>query len=92
MREIWKFFTGKEIPVCLEGAKGLHLMAKRRPDGSLTILVNNMRGGAVGPFTVHHRGSSRILALPAYGCQMLQVVDAECVIESDKKADGLPAW
>jgi hypothetical protein len=52
-------------------------MAKRRPDGSLAILVNNLRGGAVGPFTLSVSGTSRLLALPAYGCRILQVNTAE---------------
>ena len=77
VRAIWKFFTGKEIPVCVEGAKGLHLMAKHCPDGSLAVLVNNLRGGAIGPFTLSVFGTSRLLALPAYGCRMLQVNVAE---------------
>ena len=77
VRAIWKFFTGKEIPVCIEGAKGLHLMAKRRPDGSMAVLVNNLRGGAVGPFTLSVSGTSRRLALPAYGFRILHANVAE---------------
>jgi hypothetical protein len=52
-------------------------MAKRCPDGSLAVLVNNMRGGAVGPFSLSVSGTARRLALPAYGCRMLQVNVAE---------------
>ena len=73
VREIWRFFTGKHIPVCLAGARGVHLIAKRRPDGSLAVLANNMRGGAVGPFTVNVPGASYDMALPAYGCRTLKV-------------------
>ena len=77
VREIWRFFTGEEIPVCIEGAKGVHLLAKRRPDGSLAVLVNNMRSGAVGPFSVFVSSTSRKMALAAYGCRILQVDSAE---------------
>ena len=77
VRAIWKFFTGKEIPIYVEGAKGLHLLAKRRPDGSMAVLVNNLRGGAVGPFALSVSGTLRLLALLAYGCRILQVNDAE---------------
>ena len=73
VREIWKFFTGKDIPVCLAGARCVHLIAKRRPDGSLVVLANNTRGGAVGPFAVNVPGASYGMALPAYGCRTLQV-------------------
>lgn len=73
VREIWRFFTGKDIPVCLAGARGVHLMAKRRPDGSLVVLANNTRGGAVGPFAVNILGASYGMALPAYGCRTLHV-------------------
>ena len=73
VREIWRFFTGKDIPVCIAGARGVHLIAKRRPDGSLAVLANNTRGGAVGPFTVNVPGASYDMALPAYGCRTLQV-------------------
>jgi hypothetical protein len=64
--EIWRFFTGEEIPVRIEGARGVHLLAKRRADGSLAVLVNNMRGGAVGPFAVYVAGVPRTMALAAY--------------------------
>ena len=67
VREIWRFFTGDEIPACLSGVRGVHLIAKRRPDGSLAVLVNNMRGGAVGPFTATVGGISKTVALPAWG-------------------------
>ena len=77
VREIWRFFTGEEIPVCIEGAKGVHLLAKRRPDGSLAVLVDNMRAGAVGPFSMCVSGVSRMMALAAYGCRILQVDSAE---------------
>ena len=69
VREIWRFFTGDELPACVVGARGVHLLAKRRPNGSLAILVNNMRGGAVGPFSVYVSGTARMMALPAYGFQ-----------------------
>ena len=75
VREMWRFFTGEELPVCLEGARGVHLLAKRRPDGSLAVLVNNMRGGAAGPFTLHVRNSSRSMALEAHGCRAFGVGD-----------------
>ena len=77
VREIWRFFTGEDIPVCIEGAKGVHLLAKRRPDGSLAVLVDNMRAGAVGPFTVQIPGSSCNMALATYGCRILQADRAE---------------
>lgn len=67
VREVWKFFTGREIPVCLTGAKGVHLLAKRRPDGALAVLANNVRGEAVGPFSLRVNGSSLTLTLPSYG-------------------------
>ena len=67
VREIWRFFTCEEIPACLSGVRGVHLLAKRRPDGSLAAIVNNMRGGAVGPFTVTVGGISKVVALPAWG-------------------------
>ena len=35
VRDIWRFFTGKEIPVCVEHG---NIIAKRRPDGSLAVL------------------------------------------------------
>lgn len=66
VREIWRFFTCEEIPACLEGVKGVHLIAKRRPDGRLAVLVNNMRGGAVGPFALCVRGEIHEMALAAY--------------------------
>ena len=69
--EIWRFFTGEEIPVRLVGARGVHLLAKRKPDGSLAVLVNNMRGGAVGPFTVMVGGTPKVLALPGWGGRTL---------------------
>ncbi len=67
VREIWTFFTGRDIPVCLTDAKGVHLLVKRCPDGDLAILANNMRGEAVGPFTLRVNGSSQTLSLPSYG-------------------------
>ena len=76
VREIWRFFTGEDIPICLEGAHGAHLLAKRRADGTLAVLVNNMRAGAVGPFVMSVSGTSRSMALSAYGCRILQVDSA----------------
>ena len=38
VREIWRFFTGEDIPVCAKGACGVHLLAKRRTDGALAVL------------------------------------------------------
>lgn len=67
VREIWKFFTGEEIPVCLEGAKGVHLLAKRRPDGALAVLVNNMRGEMSGRFELMFGETRRMKELPAFG-------------------------
>ena len=69
MREIWRFFTGEEIPVCVEGAKGVHLVAKRRPDGRLSVLVNNMRGGATGTFALRVCGEVREMSLAAYAAE-----------------------
>lgn len=71
VRAIWRFFTGEEIPVCLTEAKGVHLLAKRRADGTLAVLLNNMRGESVGPFTLTINGVSQRLTLPAYGARIL---------------------
>ena len=73
VREIWRFFTGEQLPVCIADAKCVYLLAKRRADGTLAILVNNMRGGAVGPFKLYVGGTSRSMAISAYGCLALQV-------------------
>ena len=77
IREIWRFFTGEDIPVCLEGVKGVHLIAKRRPDGRLAVLVNNMRGGAVGPFTAIVSGKPRMMALAAYAAEYFKADEGE---------------
>ena len=67
VREIWRFFTGEELPVCVAGARGVHLLAKRRPDGSLAILLNNTREEAAESFTVSVNGAPRQMSLAAYG-------------------------
>ena len=38
VRDIWRFFTGGEIPAFRDGAKRGGIIAKRRPDGTLAIL------------------------------------------------------
>ena len=38
VRDIWRFFTGEEIPVCAEHG---NIIAKRRPDGTLAVLKVN---------------------------------------------------
>ena len=67
VREIWRFFTGEELPVHVTRAHGVHLLAKRRPDGSLAILLNNMCEKATGSFTVFVNGIPRQMSLEAYG-------------------------
>ncbi len=37
LREIWRFFTGDEIPVCQDGPERGNIIAKRRPDGSIAV-------------------------------------------------------
>jgi hypothetical protein len=37
IRDIWRFFTGEEIPAC---DKSGNIIAKRRPDGSLAMLAH----------------------------------------------------
>ena len=67
VREIWRFFSGEELPVYVTGVHGVHLLAKRRPDGSLAILLSNMREEATGSFTVSVNGVPRQMSLEAYG-------------------------
>ena len=67
VREIWRFFTGQEIPIRLTGARGVHLLAKRRPDGALAVLVNNMHETTAGPFDVFVSGKPRSVTLKGYG-------------------------
>lgn len=67
VREIWRFFTGQEIPIRLTGARGVHLLAKRRPDGALAVLVNNMRETTAGPFDIFVSGKPRSMTLKGYG-------------------------
>ena len=38
VRDIWRFFTGEEIPVCAEHG---NIIAKRRPDSTLAVLKVN---------------------------------------------------
>jgi hypothetical protein len=38
VRDIWRFFTGEDIPVCAEHG---NIIAKRRPDGTLAVLQVN---------------------------------------------------
>ena len=64
--EIWRFFTGGDLPVRITGAKGLHLMAKLRKDGKLAVLVNNMRGDASGSFSIFISGKPRRIDLAPY--------------------------
>ena len=64
--EIWRFFTGGDLPVRITGAKGLHLMAKLRKDGKLAVLVNNMRGDASGSFSISISGKPRRIDLAPY--------------------------
>lgn len=65
--EIWRFFTGRDLPVRVSGAIGVHLIAKRRPDGTVVALVNNMTDKATTPFSVTAGGAARTMTLPAYG-------------------------
>jgi hypothetical protein len=65
--EIWRFFTGEELPVYLAGAHGIHLLAKCRPDGSLAILLNNTCEEATRSFAVSVNGVPRQMSLAAYG-------------------------
>lgn len=69
--EAWRFFTGGEIPVRLVGAKGVHLLAKRRRDGSLAVLLNNTSGAPSGPFTVVVGGVPRTVDIPGYSFRLL---------------------
>lgn len=66
VREIWRFFTGQEIPIRLAGARGVHLLTKRRPDGALAVLVNNMRGATDGPFDIFVSGKPCSMTLMGY--------------------------
>ena len=69
--EIWKFFTGKDIPFLVSGAHGLHMIAKERSDGTPVALVNNMTEDAVGPFTVTIHGKPTFLKLRPWGGKTL---------------------
>jgi len=69
--EIWRFFTGNELPVRVAGAKGVHMIAKRRPDGSLAVLLNNTKGKAAGPFEVFVDGKPQTVAIPACSARLL---------------------
>lgn len=65
--EIWKFFTGTELPVRVDARDGVYLIAKERPDGRLALLVENMRKAPSGRFTLSVRGQAETLELPAWG-------------------------
>ena len=65
--EIWRFFTDRDMPARVSGARGVHLIAKRRPDGTVVALVNNMTDKATQPFKMTAGGAARTMALPAYG-------------------------
>ena len=41
VRDIWRFFTGEDIPACRDETKTGGIIAKRRPDGTLAILETN---------------------------------------------------
>ena len=69
--EIWKFFTGKDLPFQVSGAHGLHMIAKERSDGTPVALVNNMTENDVGPFTVTIHGKSTVLTLPPWSGKTL---------------------
>ena len=64
--EIWKFFTGKDIPFLVSGAHGLHMIAKERSDGTAAVIVNNMTERETGPFTVTIHGKTTVLKLPPW--------------------------
>ena len=55
------------MPARVSGARGVHLIAKRRPDGTVVALVNNMTDKATQPFKMTAGGAARTMALPAYG-------------------------
>ena len=65
--EIWKFLAGTELPAGISGARGVHIIAKLRTDGTLVALVNNMTGEATKPFTATVGGVSRVITLPPWG-------------------------
>ena len=60
---IWKFFTGRDISVEVVGAKGVHMLAKERADGSPVVLVCNVRAKPTGPFRIRIMGRDEELGL-----------------------------
>ena len=65
--EVWRFFTGADLPAVLSGARGVHLLAKRRPDGTLAVLVNNMTDREIRAVTATVEGTPHVLNLPPWG-------------------------
>ena len=64
---IWRFFTGRDIPVEVVGAKGVHVLAKERADGSPVVLVCNVRAKPTGPFRVRIMERDEELGLGPWG-------------------------
>lgn len=71
--EIWRFFTGTDLPVRLEAGAGVYLLAKERPDGTFAVLVCNMRGEESGPIRVVAGGRSRSLTLAGWGFSYMKL-------------------
>ena len=67
----WRFFTDAALPVEVVHAPNVYPLAKRKPDGSLVVLLCNMGRDPTGDFTVRMDGVGQRVSLPGYGFAIL---------------------
>ena len=71
--EIWEFLTdGRPLPVKVTGVKGVYVIAKERPDGTMAVLVCNVCDRPTDEFSVEAKGKTQKLSLPTWGFKALK--------------------